>query len=213
MIVSLRGRYAEARARLEERAAERFVRWAAGDTAMVLLAVVAFALGVMGIVFAVLIGGGIEWGLRAFDVHGRVSEPFFSALAGLMPVLAIGLLIQLATLLGAGLRRLPEAPPRLADLLVARGAPRAQAEELVSVRTQAEELVREVVGRAVLFVILPVAAGLAVQFTATEGVVLYCLAAGVDARGVAIVLGAEVGIIFAHMILFSIAFGVLRGGP
>jgi hypothetical protein len=189
--------------RLQSWIARRIAAFVVSRVGRWVLRFVVFVFGLAGLILAGVLTASTEIALQAANVDGLANEAYFAALAGLMTVLAIGLLVQLATALGAGMRWLLESRATIEGWLVNRGAAREQAPKLV------DELVFD---RGASDVLLPFALGLAVQFIVTEGVVLYSLAAGIHARPVALALGFEVAVIFLYMMFFSIGLGAVRRG-
>lgn len=160
-----------------------------------------FALGVLGIVVAVLVAVLVEALLAG---EGRVSKGFFVATAALTPVVGLGLLAQLVAALARKTSGLLRELKRFNEEMA------AEKPEL-SRESQAERRATWEASRHFLHVLAPFVAGLALQLLVTELAAIYCIAADVDERGVAIALGAEVFALFNYLLLFNPLLSRLAG--
>ena len=152
-----------------------------------------FLLGVLGLLAAVGLALCLE-GLLAGD--GRVSKGFFVAAAAVTPVVGLGLLAQLVTALAGRTRGLLRELKRWGDEMAAE--PPALNEESQRERRAAWEG-----AQGFVHVLAPFVAGLALQLLATEAVALYCLAADVDERVLAIAVGIEIFALFNYLLFFN----------
>jgi hypothetical protein len=152
-----------------------------------------FLLGVLGLLAAVALAFALE-ALLAGD--GRVSKGFFVAAAAVTPVVGLGLVAQLVTALAGRTRGLLRELKRWGDEMAAE--PPALSEESQRERRAAWEGARDFV-----HVLAPFVAGLALQLAATEAAALYCLAAEVDERVVAIAVGIEIFALFNYLLFFN----------
>lgn len=163
-----------------------------------------FLIGTLGLLIAVLLAVAVEAGLRGLGGRGRAPDLYFVAAAALTPVLALGLLVQLVTAMTGRTRSLLREVTRFEEEMSARPA------ELNEETHRARELVRGS-ARRFAHVVMPFGAGLAVQVVITEAVAIYCVAAGVEERGAAIALGAEIVALLAYLLLFSVLLARLTG--
>ena len=164
-----------------------------------------FLVGVLGLLAAVAVAVCLDALLGGDD---RVSKGFFVAAAALTPVLGLGLLAQLVAALAGRTRGLLRELKRWGDEMAAE--PPDLSEEGQRERRAAWEGARDF-----LHVLAPFVAGLALQLIVTEAVALYCLAADVDERVVAIAVGIEVFALFNYLLFFNALLARLarRGGP
>ena len=163
-----------------------------------------FFIGVLGPLAAIGVAFALE-ALLAGDA--RVSKGFFVAAAALTPVIGLGLLAQLVTALAGRTRGLLRELKRWADEMAAE--PPDLSEQSRRERRSAWEGARNFT-----HVLAPFVAGLALQLVVTEAVALYCLAADVDERVVAIAVGIEVFALFNYLLFFNALLARLarRGG-
>ncbi|MBA3299532.1 MAG: hypothetical protein H0U24_05560 [Thermoleophilaceae bacterium] len=156
-----------------------------------------FLMGTLGLLLAVFLAVAVEAGLRGLGGRGRAPDLYFVAAAAMTPVLALGLLVQLVTAMTGRTRALLREVTRFEEEMSARPP------ELNEETHRARELVRGS-ARRFAHVVMPFGAGLAVQVVITEAVAIYCVAAGVEERGAAIALGAEIIALLAYLLLFSV---------
>lgn len=152
-----------------------------------------FAFGVLGLLVAVgaaILVDGLLGG------EARVSSGFFVAAAALTPVIGLGLLAQLVAALAGRTRRLLHELSRFSEEMEAE--PPKLSDESQRERRATWEGVR-----AFRQVLAPFVAGLALQLVATEAAAIYCLAAGVDERVVALAIGLEIFVLFNYLLFFS----------
>ena len=152
-----------------------------------------FLFGVLGLLAASVVAVALE-ALLAGD--GRVSKGFFVAAAALIPVVGLGLLAQLVAALAGRTRGLLRELKRWGDEMAAE--PPSLSEDSQRERRAAWEEARDFV-----HVLAPFVTGLALQLVATEAAALYCLAAGVDERVVAIAVGIEIFALFNYLLFFN----------
>lgn len=159
----------------------------------------------LGLVVATAVAAVVEGILRLLGAEGRVSGGFFVAVAALTPVLALGLLLQLVTVLAGRAGRLVRELDRFDEEMSA---------EPTELDEEAHESRRSLWYSAGLFieVLVPFEAGLALQFLVTEVVAIYCVVAGVDARLLALALGVEVLALLVHLLFFSAMLAGLTKG-
>jgi hypothetical protein len=155
-----------------------------------------FATGVLGLPVAVLLGAAIELALRAGGSEGKVSDVFFAAVAGLTPVLALGLLAQLLTALTGRTRNLLSEVRRFDEEMS------AEPPQLVE-ESHRDRMVAWAGARIFVHAVVPFGAGVLTQLVVTEAAAATCLVAGVDSRFVALCLGAEILALFVYLILFG----------
>ncbi|MBA2439691.1 MAG: hypothetical protein H0V50_03330 [Thermoleophilaceae bacterium] len=155
-----------------------------------------FLTGILGLLLAIALTVVIEGGLRVIDGGGRAPHLYFVAAAALTPVLALGLLVQLVTAMTGRTRLLLREVKRFEEEMSAQ--PPALNEETHATR----ELTRGAARRFV-HVVVPFAAGVAVQLVVTEAVALYCVVATVDVRVAALALGTEIIALFAYLLFFN----------
>lgn len=163
-----------------------------------------FLLGVLGLLAAVAVALAVEAVLAG---DGRVSKGFFVAAAAVTPVVGLGLLAQLVTALAGRTRGLLRELKRWGDEMA------ADPPEL-SEDSQRERRATWVGARDFLDVLAPFVAGLALQLVTTEVVALYCIAADLDERAVAIAVGIEIFALFNYLLFFNVLLARLarRGG-
>ena len=164
-----------------------------------------FAFGVLGLLVAVgtaILVDGLLGG------EARVSSGFFVAAAALTPVIGLGLLAQLVAALAGRTRRLLHELSRFSEEMEAE--PPKLSDESQRERRATWEGVR-----AFRQVLAPFVAGLALQLVATEAAAIYCLAADVDERVVAIAVGVEIFALFNYLLFFNALLSRLgrRGRP
>ena len=152
-----------------------------------------FLLGILGLLAAVASAFILD-ALLAGD--GRVSKGFFVAAAALTPVVGLGLLAQLVAALAGRTRGLLRELKRWGDEMAAE--PPSLSED-----SQRERRAAWVEARDFVHVLAPFVTGLALQLVATEAVALYCLAAGVGERVVAIAVGIEIFALFNYLLFFN----------
>lgn len=162
--------------------------------------------GALGLPLAVVLTAAIEAALRAAGSEGSVPDVYFAAVAGLVPVLALGLMVQLLTALTGRTR------------LLLREVRRFDEEMSVETPQLVEESHRDrmaVWAHARLFVhaVVPFGAGLSLQLLVTEAVALTCLVAEIDERLAALFLGGEVVALFVYLLLFNRMLGRLSRFP
>lgn len=133
-------------------------------------------------------------GLLAGDAE--VSKGFFVAAAALTPVLGLGLLAQLVAALAGRTRSL------LRELERFNAEMAAEPPELGEDSQRERRAVWEG-ARDFRHVLAPLVAGLVLQLVVTEVVAIYCVAADVDERIVAIAVGAEVFALFNYLLFFN----------
>ena len=152
-----------------------------------------FAFGVLGLFVAVAVAVLLEAVLAG---DGRVSNGFFVAAAALTPVIGLGLLVQLVGVLAGRTRGLLRELKRFNEEMAAE--PPDLSEESQRDRRATWDSTRDF-----LHALKPFVAGLLLQLLVTEAVAVYCLAADVDDRGVAIAVGVEVFALFNYLLFFN----------
>ena len=152
-----------------------------------------FLFGVLGLLAAVAVAVALE---ALLGGDGRVSKGFFVAAAALTPVVGLGLLAQLVAALAGRTRGLLRELRRWGDEMAA--DPPDLNEESQRERRAAWEGARDF-----LHVLAPFVAGLALQLLVTEAAAIYCLAADVDERVVAIAVGIEIFALFNYLLFFN----------
>lgn len=125
-----------------------------------------------------------------------VADIYFVAAAVLTPMLALGLLVQVVTAMTRNTRALMGEVTRFEEEMAAQ--PPALSEETQRVREQTTAAARRFVHAFV-----PFAAGLGVQLVVTEAVAIYCVAAGVQDRAIAVGLGVEILALLGYLLLFG----------
>lgn len=161
-----------------------------------------FLVGVLGLPAAVVLAAIAEAALRIAGVEGEVSSGFFIVVAAVAPILAIGLLVQLVTTLAGSAQGILLEIKRFEEEMAAEG----DEPDLDAHRSR----VRTWEGvRVFLEVLRPFGVGLLLQFLVLEIAAIVCIAAGVEARGVAIALGAQVVALVAYLVLFRPVVAVL----
>ncbi len=161
-----------------------------------------FFFGVLGLLAAVAAAVVIEGLLEG---QGRVSKGFFVAAAALTPVVGLGLLAQLVAALAGTTRGLLHELKRFNEEMAAE--PPALNED-----SQRERRAVWEGARYFLELLAPFVAGLALQIAVAEAVAIYCIAADVDDRGVAIAVGAAVFGLFNYLLFFNPLLARLTGG-
>ncbi len=161
-----------------------------------------FLFGVLGLLVAVALALALE---AALGGEGRVSTGFFVAAAALTPVIGLGLLAQLVAALAGTTRGLLRELKRFNEEMAAE--PPALNEDSQRERRAVWEGARHF-----LELLAPFVAGLALQIVVAEAVAIYCIAADVDDRGVAIAVGAEIFALFNYLLFFNPLLARLTGG-
>jgi hypothetical protein len=157
---------------------------------------------VLGLPAAILVAGVVEGALRLAGAGGHVSAGYFVAIAAVAPVLALGLLVAIVTALAGRTRAiLRELGSFEREMEAEPAEPDAEAHQR---RVRTWEGVR-----FFLEALLPFVLGLALQFVVIEAVAIFCIAADVDRRIVALALGAEVVALLAYLVLFNAVVSVL----
>jgi hypothetical protein len=161
-----------------------------------------FLVGVLGLPVALVLAAAIEGALRAAGSEGAVPDAFFAAVAGLTPVLALGLLVQLLTALTGRTRNLLREVRRFDEEMS------ADPPQLVE-ESHRDRMAAWVGARLFMNAVVPFGAGVTLQLVVTEAVAVTCLAAGIDERSVALALGAELLALFVYLVLFGRILGAL----
>ncbi|MGH8574047.1 MAG: hypothetical protein ACREX8_15950 [Gammaproteobacteria bacterium] len=155
-----------------------------------------FLTGALGLPVAIVLSAALEATLQAAGSDGSVPELYFAAVAGLTPVLALGLLVQLLTALMRRTRNLLREVRRFDDEMS------AETPQLVEESHQ-DRMAAWATARLFLHAIVPFAAGLVLQLVVTEAVAIACLVAEIDDRFLALALGAEVVALFVYLLFFG----------
>ena len=161
-----------------------------------------FVFGILGLPAAVALAVALE-GLLEGD--GRISKGFFVAAAALTPVVGLGLLAQLVATLAGRTRGLLRELKRFNEEMAAE--PPNLSEDSRRERAAVWEGSRDF-----LEVLAPFVAGLALQLAVTEAAAIYCIAADVDSRGVAIAVGIEIFALFNYLLFFNPLLARLAAG-
>ena len=136
--------------------------------------------------------------------EGRVSRGFFVAAAALTPVVGLGLLVQVVSVLAGRTRGLLNELKRFNEEMA------AEPPELGEESQRERRAAWEGAGNF-LHVLAPFLAGLVLQLVVTEAVAIYCLAADVGQRAVAIAVGVEIFALFNYMLFFNALLARLAG--
>jgi len=155
-----------------------------------------FSAGALGLPLAVVLALALEGALRLAGSEGSVADLYFAAVAGLTPVLALGLLVQLLTALTGRTRNLLREVRRFDEEMS------AETPQLVE-ESHRDRMEAHANARRFVHAIVPFGAGLVLQLVVTEAMAVTCFAAGVDARLVALGLGVEVVALFAYLLFFG----------
>jgi hypothetical protein len=155
-----------------------------------------FLSGALGLPLAVVLAAAAEGALRAAGSEGSVPDLYFAAVAGLVPVLALGLLVQLLTVLTGRTRNLLREVKRFDEEMS------AEPPQLVEESHQ-DRMSAWWTARVFIQAIVPFGAGLVLQLVVSEAVAVTCLVAKIDDRLVAIALGAEVVALFVYLVFFG----------
>ena len=152
-----------------------------------------FLFGLLGLLLAVAIAVVVEGLLGG---GGRVSKGFFVAVAALTPVLGLGLLVQLVAVLSGRTRDLLRALKQFNEEIAGDSAE-------LNPQSQEDRFATWEATRDFLAVLAPFVAGLALQLVVTEAVAIYCIAADVGDRGVALAVGIQVFALLNYVLFFS----------
>lgn len=155
-----------------------------------------FLTGVLGLPVAVLLAAALEGALRANGSDGAAPDLYFAAVAGLTPVLALGLLVQLLTALTGRTRGLLREVRRFDEEMS------AETPQLVEESHQ-DRMAVWATTRLFVHAVVPFGAGLILQLVVTEAVAVACLVASIDERFVALALGGEIAALFVYLLLFN----------
>lgn len=164
-----------------------------------------FLYGILGLLVAVTLALAAEAVLAG---DGRVSKGFFVAAAVLIPVVGLGLLAQVVAALAGTTRGLLRELKRFTEEMAAD-------EPDLNEESQRERRATWQETRDFVHVLAPFVAGLALQLVVSEAAAIYCIAADVEERGVAIAVGLEVLALFNYLLFFNLLLGRLaaRGKP
>ena len=155
-----------------------------------------FLAGALGLPVAVVLAAALEGALRATGSDGSVSDLYFAGVAGLAPVLALGLLVQLLTVLTRRTRNLLREVRRFDEEMS------AEPPQLVEESHQ-DRMAAWATARVFIHAVVPFGAGLVLQLVVTEAVAVTCLAASSGDRFAALFLGGEVVALFAYLLFFG----------
>ena len=155
-----------------------------------------FLLGAFGLLPALVLALAAEAALRAGGGDGTVARGFFIAATAVVPVLAVGLLVQLVTSLTRRTRDLMREVQRF-DVEMSAEPPEFIDESHRQRKTTWQD--------TTLFrhALVPFGAGVGVQLLVTEMVAVVCLATGAEDRFLALALGAEIVALFAYLLFFN----------
>jgi len=165
-----------------------------------------FLAGVVGLPVAAVAAAVLEAALRAGGSEGEASDVLFAAVAGLTPVVALGLMVQLLTALTGRTRSLLREVRRFDEEMS------AEEPQLVE-ESHRDRMVVWATTRRFVHVVVPFGAGVLTQLLATEVAAVTCLVAGVDERFAALALGTEIAVLFVYLILFNTILGRLSAPP
>lgn len=156
-----------------------------------------FVLGALGLLPALVLALAAEAVLRAGGADGAVARGFFIVAAAVVPVLAVGLLVQLVTALTRRTRDLMREVQRF-DVEMSAEPPQFIDESHRQRKTTWQD--------TTLFrhALVPFGAGVALQLLVTEIIAVVCLATGADDRFLALALGAEIVALFAYLLFFNV---------
>ncbi len=152
-----------------------------------------FFLGLLGLLVAVLLAVASE---ALLGGDARVSRGFFVAAAALTPVLGLGLLAQVVAALAGRTRGLLRELKRFNEEMA------GDSPELSDDGKRERRAVWEAT-RDFSHVLAPFLAGVVLHLVVTETVAIYAIAAGVEARPVAIGVGVAVFALFNYMLFFN----------
>jgi hypothetical protein len=155
-----------------------------------------FLAGALGLPVALVLSVAAEAVLRAGDSQGSVPRVYFIAVAGLNVVLALGLLVQLLTALTGRAGNLMGEMKRFDEEMSAE-VPQLNEE------SHRDRMVAWAGARLFVRAIKPFGAGVLLQLVVCEVIAVVCLAAGIDSRFAALVLGAQVAALFVYLIFFG----------
>ena len=165
-----------------------------------------FLTGALGLPVAVVVAAAIEGVLQAAGSDGSVPDLYFAAVAALVPVLALGMVVQLLTALTGRTRNLLREVKRFDEEMS------AEPPQLVEESHQ-NRMAAWTDARLFVHAVVPFGAGVILQLVVTEAVAATCLIAGIDERFVALALGAEVVALFVYLLFFNRVLSRLIGIP
>ena len=163
-------------------------------------------MGVLGLPLAVALAVALEALLRATGSEGSVDELLFIAVAGLTPVVALGLLVQLLTALTGRTRSLLREVRRFDEEMSAD-------EPAFHEESHVDRMVVWATTRRFVQAVVPFGAGLVTQLVVTEAAALACILAEVDERVAALAFGAEVLALFVYLLFFNVILLRLSAPP
>jgi hypothetical protein len=162
--------------------------------------------GALGLPIAVAVAAALEAGLQAGGSHGGVPGVYFAAVAGLTPVLALGLLVQLLTALTGRTRHLMSEVQRFDEEM-------SVEEPQFDEGSHRDRMVAWASARLFVHAVVPFGAGVITQVLVCEIVAVTCLLTGSESRFLALALGCEVVALFVYLLLFGRILGRLTRPP
>lgn len=158
--------------------------------------------GALGLPVAVVAAAVLAGALRAAGSDGSAPGLYFAGIAGLTPVLALGLLVQLLTVLTGRTRNLLREVRRFDEEMS------AEPPQLVEESHQ-DRMAAWATARVFIQAVVPFGAGVVLQLVVTEAVAVTCLVAGIHERFAALFLGWEVVALFVYLLFFGRMLGGL----
>lgn len=134
--------------------------------------------------------------LRAAGGEGSADELLFAGVAGLTPVVGLGLLVQLLTSLTGRTRSLLREVRRFDEEM-------SSDEPGFDEESHVDRMVVWATTRRFVQVVVPFGAGVVTQLVVTEAAAIACLLAEVDDRVAALALGAESLALFVYLLFFN----------
>jgi hypothetical protein len=165
-----------------------------------------FLAGALGLPVSLAGAALLEALLRAAGSEGSARELIFAGVAGLTPVVALGMLVQLLTSL-TGRTRLLLREVRRFDEEMSSDEPSFHEESHV------DRMVVWATTRRFVQAVVPFGAGVVTQLVVTEAAAVACLLGEVDDRAAALALCIEVLALFVYLIFFNAILARLSAPP
>lgn len=144
--------------------------------------------------------------LRAGGSEGKAAELLFAGVAGVIPVVGLGLLVALLTSLTGRTRSLLREVRRFDEEM-------SSDEPGFDDESHLDRIVVWATTRRFVQVVVPFGAGVVTQLVVAEAAAVACLLAEVDDRVAALALGAETLALFVYLIFFNVMLVRLSTPP